>query len=408
MPAHPTRIPGRHGADITRARKAAAPIRRWIKGPSEPSADEWQAIGESLLHGDAPMDRLIEWMLENGLARTKPLYDRAVNEGIAALNDPPQPLLQFFNQVEATPAWFMPSLADQGARACGLSGMTGMRVLRDLGLLAGYQASAINRTLVLTGSLEKSAQRRIAETTKWWIDCTRPGGMLPGAPGYRSTLQVRLIHGLIRHRVAAMQDWDASYYGVPINQGDMHVTYLAFSSIFLLGQRLLGVPLSLSEGAAITHLWRYIAWLMGVEACWLHADENQARRALYHNLLSQPSADESSRQLGMALINEPLQRHYSNLPWLRGHLNKAIHLSIARSFINRDGRQALGLPRGILPWYPLLSAPLRFAWHTVLRGLPCGRAFLIQRGLRQQEAYLHTLFGKKHPTLTDMAAPTQP
>lgn len=401
MPQPPVRIPARHGADLAQAQRSAAPLRRFIKGRAEPDAGEWQAIGESLLQGDEPMDRLLDWMLASGLGRTKPLYDRAVNEGIDALGDAPQPLRQFFAQVEAPPAWLDPQLLQQGARACGLSGLTGLRVLRDLGLLAGYQASAINRTLVLTGMLEKGAQRRVAETTKWWIDCTRPGGMRHGAPGYRSTLQVRLIHALVRRRVAGMADWDPAYYGLPVNQGDMHATYLAFSVIFLLGQRLLGVPLSRHDGAAVTHLWRYIAWLMGVDERWLHAEENQARRALYHNLLSQAPADASSRQLGAALIDEPLQRHYANLPWLRGRLNRAIHLSIARTFISREGMQALGLPGGILPWYPLLSGPPRFVWHCLLRCLPGGREVLIRRGLRQQEAYLQTLFGPDHPRLSD-------
>ena len=33
------------------------------------------------------------------------------------------------------------------------------------------------------------------------------------------------------------------------------------------------------------YLWRYIGWLMGVEPCWLHDTELEARIALYHNLL---------------------------------------------------------------------------------------------------------------------------
>lgn len=392
-------LPARHGADMLRARQVAAPIRRFIKGASEPEPAQWQAIGESLLQGDAPMDALVEWMFEVGLAQAMPLYNQALAQGVAAIADAPPPLLRFFASVEAVPDWLEPERLLEGARVCGLSGLTGMRVLRDLGLLAGYQASAINRTLVLTGALEKGAQRRVAETTKWWVDCTRPGGMARGSAGYRGTLHVRLVHALVRRRVSRMAEWDVDYHGMPINQGDMHATYLAFSVIFLIGQRMLGVPLSVGEREAVMHLWRYIAWLMGVEACWLHQHENDAVRALYHNLLSQAPADASSRQLGSALIDEPLQRHYPNLPWLRGRLNRAIHLSIARTFIDAEGRRALGLPDRILPWYPLLSAPPRYVLHRLARCLPGGRQWLIRRGARRQEAYLLTLFGDDHPRL---------
>ena len=400
MSPEPNVLPGRHGADLLRARQVAAPVRRFIQGTVEPSPAQWQAIGESLMQGDAPMDTLLDWMSEAGLAQTMPLYSRALEQGIAALgDDAPAPLRRFFTQVEARPDWLDAALLEEGARVCCLSGITGMRVLRDLGLLAGYQASAINRTLVLTGALEKGAQRRIAETTKWWIDCTRPGGMAHGAAGYRSTLHVRLVHALVRRRVAGMAEWDASYFGLPVNQGDMHATYLAFSAIFLIGQRLLGVPLSVSERAAVLHLWRYIAWLMGVDPRWLHAEENDAIRALYHNLLSQAPADASSRQLGAALIDEPLQRHYPNLQWLRGRLNRAIHLSIAGTFIDAEGRRALGLPKGIMPWYPLLTAPPRYLLQRLARCLPGGRQWLIERGARRQQAYLLTLFGEDHPRL---------
>lgn len=393
-------LPSRHGADLHLARKAAAPIRRFIKGDPEPDDEQWRAIGESLLEGDAPMDRLVDWMLEQGLASSKPLFDRALADGIASLGDAPRALRLFFDQVEATPDWVQPALLHQGAQACGISGLTGMRVLRDLGLLAGYQASAINRTLVLTGALDKGAQRRVAETSKWWVDCTRPGGMQRFAPGYQGTLQVRLIHALIRRRVQALPEWDSAQHGLPINQGDMHATYLAFSVIFLLGQRLLGVPLSRRDGHAVMHLWRYIAWLMGVKEDWLHESARAGTVALYHNLLAQAPPDDSSRQLGAALKDEPLQRHYPNCHWLRGHWNRALHLSIARTFIGQAGMRALGLPAGVLPWYPLLSAPPRLLWHGALRLLPGGRDYLIRRGLRQQQRYLATLFGPAQPALT--------
>lgn len=393
------RIPGRHGADLAHARRTGRAIRSVLRGRVEPDAAEWQAIGESLLRGDAAMDRLVGWMVDEGLSRSKPLFDRLARDGLAAVPDAPPPLREFFAAVETTPAWVDQARLTEGARVSGIAGRTGMDVLRDLGLLAGYQASAINRTLVLTGALEKGAQRRVAETTKWWIDCTRPGGMARGAPGWVGTLQVRLVHALVRRHVARDPAWDAAWYGLPVNQGDMHATYLAFSVIYLLGQRALGVPLTRTEGADLMHLWRYIAWLMGVEDRWLHDSEAAGRRALYHNLLSQAPPDESSRLLGRALKDEPLQRHYANLAWLRGRWNRAKHLSIARTFVGRDGMRALGLPSAVLPWYPLLTVPPRLVWHGLLRALPGGREYLIRRGLAAQRDYLPVLFGGARPEI---------
>ncbi len=201
-----------------------------------------------------------------------------------------------------------------------------------------------------------------------------------------------------------MPEWDAAYYGVPINQGDMHATYLAFSVIFLFGQRLLGVPLTKREGEAVMHLWRYIGWLMGVQERWLHTTEREARIALYHNLLAQAAPDESSRQLGSALRDEPLHYHYENFAWLRGRWNRAKHLSIARAFVGAEGMRDLGLPTRVLPWYPLLTIPPRLIAHTAARLVPGGREAIIERGLRAQSSYLNVLFGSAQPTLRDAHA----
>ncbi|ULQ47529.1 DUF2236 domain-containing protein [Flagellatimonas centrodinii] len=399
--AHAQPLPRRHGADLSTGRRMAGPLRWLIRGDPTPSPAQWQAVGESLLQGDPAADALVAWMGEVGMATSKPLFDRAACDGIGQLDAPPAPLRQFFATVETVPAWVDPVRLDAGARACGLSGLTGMRVLRDFGLMAGYQAAAINRTLVMTGALSKGAQKRVAETTKWWIDCTRPGGMAVGAPGYVSTLQVRLIHALVRRHLVARPDWDSTAHGLPINQGDMHATYLAFSVIFLMGQRLLGVPITAAEGADVMHLWRYIGWLMGVDDRWLHHDEQSGRIALYHNLLAQAPPDATSRELGRALMDEPLGRHYQRFGWLQGRFNRARHLSIARTFLGRAGMRALGLPPTVLPWYPVLTTAPRWLLMQLLRQLPGGAERLSQHGLNAQAAYLPVLFGGDDPRLRD-------
>lgn len=395
-------LPSRHGADIATGRRMAGGLRLLIRRDPTPTPAEWRAIGEALLQGDPTADAAVEWMIDNGMGRSRALFERAAREGLAALPEPvPEPLRQFFTQVEATPAWVDRDRLANGARLCGISGLTGMRVLRDFGLMAGYQASAINRTLVLTGALSKGAQKRVAETTKWWLDCTRPGGIAPGAPGYVSTLQVRIIHALVRRQVQRKPEWDSARHGLPVNQSDMHATYLAFSAIFLMGQRLLGVPVTAREAADVMHLWRYIGWLMGVDERWLHDDEQSARVALFQNLLAQAPPDESSVILGRALMDEPLTRHYRWLPGIQGRFNRARHLSIASAFLGRAGMRALGLPANTLPWYPVLTAGPRLIWHLAHRAVPGGRDRLARRGLAAQQNYLPVLFGDQAPGLID-------
>ncbi|MGH8460318.1 MAG: oxygenase MpaB family protein [Stenotrophobium sp.] len=393
-------IPRRHGADPREGRRMAKPVSWLIRGRDpEPSPEQWQALGEALLEGDPAADRLVTWMHQTGMNAAMPLFERALERGIASVPNAPAALREFFAVVDARPAWVDERLLVEGARVSHISGLTGMRTMRDLALMAGYQASAINRTLVLTGALQRGAQRRLAETTKWWLDATADDGMARDANGFKTTLRVRLIHALLRKRVAAMPEWDTTELGLPINQADMHATYLGFSVVFLFGQRLMGVPLRQREAEAVMHLWRYIGWLMGVDERWLCLSEMDGRVALYRNLLSQAPPDDSSVQLGRALMDEPLSRHYPRFAWLRGHFERSRHLSICRMFLGAEGMKALGLPRFVLPWYPLLSAPLVATRQGVLRLLPGGRERLIRAGRAAQVDYLKVLFGHSRPDI---------
>lgn len=400
-------LPARHGADVPQARRIARPV-RWLIGRSacDPTPPQWQAMGEALQRGDPPADRLAAWMKQHTLQATQPLFERALNLGIEEVPEAATELRDFFKAVEQVPAWVHAHQLIEGAKACHLSGLRGFQALRDAALMGGYQASAINRTLVLTGSLARGAQRRVAETTKWWMDCTTPGGLSRFAPGFKSTVRVRLMHALVRQRVSALPEWDQGALGMPVNQLDMQATYLGFSVVYLFGQRVLGVPLSRHDAQAVMDLWRYIGWLMGVEEPLLLATEPEGRVALYHNLLSQAPPDDTSVALGRALMDEPLDRHYGHaFRWMdqwRGRYERAKHLSLCRFFLGRQGMQHVGLPAGVLPWYPLLTTPGVALKHRALRLIPGGRQYLVRQGRAAQENYLAILFGATSPDIAHL------
>lgn len=392
-------IPSRHGADIDGGRRIGSGLRRLIADDPEPTPERWQALGMALMRGDPPMDRVVEWMLDHGMREGRARFQQALDQGIDSLPHAPAPLRELFEDVDKPPRWLNTTLLEHGIRTCQFTSLTGLRILRDAALMAGYQHAAINKTLVLTGSLSRGPQRRLAETTKWWLDCTAPGGMDRHNDGFKNTLHVRLIHGLIRRRVQRMSEWDTRIWGVPVNQTDMAATQLGFSVVYLIGCRAMGIPLGSDEGRAVMHLWRYIGWLMGVDVHWLPETEQQGRTLLYQILLSQAPPDESSRQLGLALKDEPLQRYYPNLAWLRGHFNRVRHLSITSLFLDRRGRQALGLPPHTLPWYPALAAPFNFALRGGCRLMPgCGPR-LCHAGRKAQVGYLRQLFGEATPEI---------
>ena len=384
-------IPRRHGIDLASGRRTARMVRLVIRGNPDPSPERWRELGEGLMQGDPPADRLLEWMHAHGMREAMALFKRASAEGIAALPDAPAPLRAFFEHCERAPAWLRPDLVEEGQRLFQRMGRTADFALRDVALMGGYQASAFNKTLILTGALNGGNARRVAETMQWVGDCTLVGGMKRGAPGWLSTLHVRLMHAMVRRRISRMPDWNLAELGLPINQTDMAATYFGFSVVLLLIVRFMGVPVTRAEGRAEMHMWKYICWLMGVDKRWLTDSENEGRTLLYQMLLAQTPPDETSRQLGRALMNDCLRE-----PWptrLRVRFEHQRHLSVTALYVGPRGMRALGLPRFVLPWYPLISAPFTMLWHLAHRVTPAGRERARRIGRAVQEHLTRMRFG---------------
>jgi hypothetical protein len=393
-------IPSRHRADRAAVRQQLS-ILRWIMPPEvEPTPARWQAMGEALMHGDAPMDELVDWMIATGMKTTRPLFDQALEHGLASLPDAPAPLRAFFESVEQPPEWLDQGLLEEGAEVFRRGGADLIYVARDVALIGGYQASAFNKTLLLTGALEKGPTPRLAETLRWALDCTVAGGMTRHGAGFESTVRVRLIHALVRRHVRRLPDWRLEEWGLPINQTDMGATLLGALVLPLLGARLMGMSQSRREREAGAHLARYVGWLMGVEPQWLAADERSALTLLYQFLLSLSNPDETSAQLARPMIDEPLRRPYPRFAALRGRFDRARHLSISRLFLGRAGMRNLGFPAHVLPWYPLLKLLVNLAGRPLsLLPSPGGKGGAARAGRRAQERFLGLLSGTRPATI---------
>lgn len=364
-----------------------------------PSMAEWRAMGEALWEGDGPMDELVEWMFEYGSREAKALFQQAVDRGIASVPDAPEPLRKFFRTVDAEPPWLDRVLLDEAALFTHRAGLAATFVLRDMAQMTGFLFAGFNRTLIMTGDYKTATGRRLAETGKWWMDCTERRGMERLSAGFRTTLRVRFVHAMVRRHLLCKEEWDSSVWGVPISQPDMLATQMAFSVITLAGLRLLGVFATEREATAMMHLWRYAGWLMGVDERWGTNSEQEGRALLYRTLMTQARPDWTSRELGQAFSREPLGRTY---PWFREYprLQKLMlrlvyhqHLSVSSVAVTPKQRELLGIPKYTLPWYPMLSAPPRFLQHTLLSLTESGREREARAGRRAQRFGLKVVFG---------------
>lgn len=364
-----------------------------------PSRDEYDAVVAALNDGDPAMDALVAWMVEFGPREARVLFEQALAGGIASVAAAPAPLRAFFATVDTPPAWLDPALVEDGIRFIHAAGLTAPIILRDLALMGGYLLSGFNQALVLTGALSKGTSQRIAETGKWWLDCTEHGGLDRYGPGFRTTLHVRLVHALVRRNLSARSDWDASVWGLPLNQIDMAATYLGFCVVLLGGLRKLGIQATPRESRGVMQLWSYACWLMGVDAKWLRFSEIDGVVLLQHAMMTQSRPDQTSVELGRALSEEPLTRRWRGLPdWLQGPMQKLAyhqHLSVSRYFLTGEQFRQLGLPDGIHAWYPWLTLAPRALGYSARHFVPRWRGEQERRGRRAQRAALAQIFGDK-------------
>ncbi len=381
------RTPARHPARPQRVPPGIKMVSTLLRLP-EPTPEQFRRFGELLTVGDAPMDELVEWIYEERDVR-KPMFDRALNEGIATVPEAPPELRRFFEDMETAPDWVDWDRILLGGQLLRSGGADGFAIARDVALMGGYLFSGFNQTLLRTGALEKGSNKRFAETSQWALDVIVPDGLRPGGVGYRSTLHVRFIHSMVRRHVAALPDWDADAHGLPINQTDMAATLVGALIAPVATGTGIGMLARPREYEAAAHLTRYVGRLMGVHDDFLPHSYRDGLRILFQTSRALSTPDETSRALARPMADDPLQWRYRNLSGLRRRIARSQHLSIATAYLGPAAMRELGVP-STLPWYPALRIPLHLA-ESLLNQLPGGRERAARRGDAGQARFMRML-----------------
>lgn len=358
-----------------------------------PTEAQIREYGELLMQGDPLDEAVAAWAAEVGFAKSRALLDKALEEGIAAVPEAPAFVKDLFAHIDAEPLWLDRELLELGQRAVCRTGVVGTLIMRDAALMGGYGNSAINKPLVFTGALADGAARRTSETRAFAVDATKPGALNRFGKGFKTTVRVRFLHAMLRHRIRQHPDWSDQDWGIPINQGDMLATNLAFSVAFMTGMKVLGFRFSKAEREGIIHLWRYIGYLMGIDERILVTNEKEGLRILYTVLISQPDADEDTRKLALALMNEPFEiSGDGRLARLWAEAQVRMHNGISHFFLGNDSYRNLGLPEGRRwTWVPLAIFPVVATAETVRQLMPFGNELFERAGRTWRNRWIKSL-----------------
>ncbi|MCA9660837.1 MAG: DUF2236 domain-containing protein [Myxococcales bacterium] len=350
-------------------------------------------LREGLTRSDPVADAFVAWSSEQPQGHGRRLFEAAVEGGLAAVPEAPEPLVRWFEPLERAPAWVDRAALRLACRTSWRTGTDTGLVLSATALMGGYRSSAAVKPLAMTGALDRMVVRRIAETSRFVLDVLESGTMERRSAGFKSACRVRLMHALVRRSLAKRSDWDARAWGVPINQTDMAATQLEFSAIYLFGLTALGYRFTPAERDAIMHLWRYVGVVMGVDDTIMAHTYAEGRRHMYIHAVTNPPADDDSRSLARALHELPERLAEGPEGRAFARLQMRYRTAVSRLTLGNEAVDDIGLPAE--PLYPLLALQSlgRFGLETLRRRLPMATEFAVQRGRALQRGVIAGLVG---------------
>lgn len=309
------------------------------------------------------------------------------------------------------PAGFAPERARRGGRLFFRTGLLGGMALGARSLVAGYCSPAGNKPLARTGGLERDGARRLAETGRFVTEVHREGGMVPGAPGWKTTLRVRLMHAQVRRLLWEAGDWRSEAWGEPLNQHDLLATALLFTVVWVDGLRTLGVRVGRDEVDDHLHLWRWVGEVMGIRPSLLPRTEPEGVTLAQVIDATQEPPDDDARALVRALLHP---RDGQAPPQMGEGLCRALMgdamadaLGLARTpwqhlpRLTRAASLPVELARRVHPGVEdrLVASGLRYWEGAIAQGLGGGAArFALPRALRPRAASENPVRAVPHDT----------
>lgn len=338
---------------------------------------------QALWKGDPLADNVAQWIHANrgGWA----MFQQALSQGIDSLDNPPEPFVALFKQVDKRPHWVNDELMRQGAKAVLRSGMYGSTALGSFSLMIGYAADAAVKPLAMTANLSKGARKRLSETSRWTIDCALSETLPRHSEGFYSTLKVRLMHAFIRQSLRQREDWSFEAWGEPILQLDMVATQLEFSTVFIAGCAVQGLLFSRAEREAIMHYYRYVCWLMGVDEILQPTNFREGIEvAAIIKAISNMSPDQDSVALTQGLFNatQELLKEQPGAEWVKDLLHYR-SAALTRLMLTDEVSDRMGVPAAPLKSSVLLGSLLTLAMDQGLGLTSKGRAWRDRIGTHQ-------------------------
>ena len=293
---------------------------------------------------------MVEELFALGDSEAYRLIKAAMDEDDKGLSDPPQSLLDFFENISHPPDWWDPSFIDPGIRSFHRHSDMILQAFAAGVLVEGFTTN-IARSSIITGRLRDQGVRRLKNNNRHVIEIFWPQGLERQGDGWKLSLRIRLVHAQVRRLLRHAPDWEREAWGDPISAAHLAFAASAFSARLLKHSRRIGVPFSKEESDSFMMIWLYSAYLMGIPETILPHSEAEALKLYDVARICEPYPDFESVIMANALV--------SSVPLLLGLTMddegaevRKLAYTVARAFIGDELADQLKFPpantRGII------------------------------------------------------------
>lgn len=233
-----------------------------------------------------------------------PMVVKALDEGVDKVPGAPPALAALIASLPPEPPAAGWAAMDAGAAAITRTGDSAGLVLQCASLMIDCWSPPAAKPLLLAGTMMERSVHRFAQTAAWWLEIHRPGGMRRSADGFKTTLQVRLIHAFVRRMARGSGAWDRQAWGEPINQGDLFFQVVCFTKAMIDGLGRMGRRLSAAEKDGYYAFWRHTAAVLGLHKTYLAMINHEECSRFWHLwLLTSPPPDAETIALAKRTVD---------------------------------------------------------------------------------------------------------
>jgi len=232
--------------------------------PSMPG-DYPQRLNDLYWEGDELMDNVVLAMKKMPSGEGRAMFNKAIKEGINAIENPPEAFVALFKQLDHIPEWVNWDEVEAGAGHFSNIPYWAVGIGAFLPTLYTTHGYATSIPVGATGRFVRQKENRMIEGVTYVSAVSTPGGLQRYSYGFETAVHIRLMHAFVRHQMYKKNGefFDYSVDGDPMSQPDTLVGISVFGISNLLVAKAFGVEVSDEQMRSVDMQWRYIVYLMG-------------------------------------------------------------------------------------------------------------------------------------------------